>query len=281
MDDDLKAQLDNIGDRVKERNAELPIQLPIWAESKRGMPNTVARSALFNARNHAEPRRHFDGLPLFSVGDTELLYEGEELRSDDEDVWLQVLHLSRTTPLERPILFYARPFLQGLGWNTGKRDYDHLHACIRRLQIANLVINTKGRTIFAAHLIDDFVAGGRTSEDGVYSVSISRRTAPLFEMGSYTLLDWATSLTLPTLAKKLHRIYSTHRAPYGAYKVETIMSLVDSKVKELRKFRYELRKTLDLLVERGFLETWEISKSDVVTVTRTERPTDPEQPPVR
>lgn len=71
-------------------------QLPLWPEPKRSAPNEIVRSALFNIRNHRVKREFYENIPVVVVGDGSITYNGAELRQDDLDVWLQVIHLAVT-----------------------------------------------------------------------------------------------------------------------------------------------------------------------------------------
>ena len=261
MDDEMRG-------KMRQLSLSLPPgNLPRWAADRRGMPNTIARSALFNARNHAEQRQQLSGHVIFSVGEATLTYDGEELRTDDEDVWLQLVHMARYLPLGRDLECHGHDILKAVGWAANGPSYDRLHACIRRLQVGNLVVTKGSSVIFAHHLIGGFETG-RVSEDRLYRISIARQMVKLFSRNDYTFIDWAQSMALPTLPRKLHRLYSTHSAPYGAYKVETIRGLVGSKVGDLRKFRYALKKALDELVRVKFLASWSVGADDVVRVEK-------------
>src|ERR1700752_350994 len=58
-----------------------PTQIPLWPSNVRGMPNSLARSALFNVNRASAPRAYFrKGREIASVGGTTITLSGEELR---------------------------------------------------------------------------------------------------------------------------------------------------------------------------------------------------------
>lgn len=58
----------------------------------------------------------------------------------------------------------------------------------------------------------------------------------------------------------------------NGYKVETIKTLCGSRIGVLAKFRYKLREALALLVEVGFLVSYDIdSRTDILNVVRAPR----------
>lgn len=50
-------------------------------------------------------RENLKGHVLAVIGEGVLAYTGEELRTDDEDVWLQILHLAKEQPLSTAVEF--------------------------------------------------------------------------------------------------------------------------------------------------------------------------------
>ncbi len=93
-------------------------QIPLWPSNVRGMPNSLARSALFNVNKPSAPREFYrSGKEIASVNGTTIKLEGEELRQDDADVFLEVLHLARDTQLSERVEFTGYAMLKLLGWD--------------------------------------------------------------------------------------------------------------------------------------------------------------------
>jgi TrfA protein len=85
--------------------AALPTQIPLWPANVRGMPNALARSALFNVNKSNAPRSRMDRDVIASVDGVDITFTGEELRQDDADVFLEVLHLARDIQLNEKVEF--------------------------------------------------------------------------------------------------------------------------------------------------------------------------------
>ena len=66
------------------------VQLPMWPEQMRGMPNSIARSALFNVRFKKTKRVDRKNYPIAALKGINIVYTGEELRQDDETIFLQL-----------------------------------------------------------------------------------------------------------------------------------------------------------------------------------------------
>lgn len=239
-------------------------QLPLWPEKVRGLSNTLARSALFNAGAAWLPREDCKKKEIFTTRGITIRYTGEELRTDDEDVFLQVTHIARLHPLGTRVVFSAYSVLKALKWDLGSAGYTRLHDALTRLSANNVAISSDDNTQgYSGSLVTDFVWVQKR-----WAVKLNPEIVRLFGTTNYTRIEWEQRLRLAPLAKKLHAYYVTHKEPF-ALKVETIRDLCGSRIAELSQFRPPLKKALDKLVDIGFLESWTLDKrTDVVRVVR-------------
>ena len=88
------------------------IQLPLWPEPKRAVPNDILRSALF-AAIQGKGREYTKQRLIAAYDGVQIKYTGEQLDQSDLDVWEQVLHLARQQPLGGLPLHRLR-FVKGL-----------------------------------------------------------------------------------------------------------------------------------------------------------------------
>jgi hypothetical protein len=240
------------------------------------MPNAVARSALFTV-NVGDARANLKRQVIASEANVLIEYTGEELRVDDEDVLLQLIHLARMLPLGMPITFSSHAIIKALGWSLNTRSYDRLKDSIIRMRATNVSIRfvAKGEwKEYNESLILSADHGGKKEQDKTHSLwrlTFSPKIMVMFKESSYTQLDWQTRLRLPPLAKKLHTLYMTHVDPSGT-PVETLKGITGSRIQQLKHFRYKLREALDLLVSIGFLSHFAIDKAtDLVRVSKHSR----------
>ena len=54
--------------QARKKSAEV-VQLPLWNEDQRGIPNEILRSALFTARNRKQKRRDLKADTIAVIGD--------------------------------------------------------------------------------------------------------------------------------------------------------------------------------------------------------------------
>lgn len=248
-------------------------QLPLWSEAMRGVPNELVRSSLFSARDKREPRRTFRGEDLIVIGDGRIHYRGEELRQDDETVWLHVLHLARLQPLGESVEFTPHAFLKAIGWGTSAKEYARLREHLSRMQATALSIYSsrlgKGCSV---SLIRKFEYTDDTGQKlARWRVYIEPEMRILFGGLYYTQLEWEQRMRLGTLACWLHGLFSSHTQPFPM-KVATLKDGCGSAARDLKNFRYRLRRSLDELCAVGFLSQWHIDRTDLVHVVRTDPP---------
>lgn len=252
-------------------------QLPMWPQDLRGLPNAFARSALFTVAHARKGAR--DNLKRQTVATLKgisITYTGEELRQDDEDVYLQIIHCARSQDLSQPVKFTASSMIAELGWTRNSASYKRLVECLDRMQASSIAVTVKKSPTASENYTGSLIRSFRWREDAEgpalrqWEILLEREIVALFSPDSYSRLDWKMRLKLSPLEKWLHSFYHTHQAPF-AYKVESIHALTGSEVKieDLRKFRYKLKKALQRLVEIGFFTKAEIEpRTDLVHVER-------------
>ena len=255
-------------------------QIPFWPNDVRGLPNAMARSAMFNvSKNSGGSREHFKMLRIESLSGIEIHFTGEELRQDDEDVLLQLIHLGREAEAGHEVSFTGHAMLRELLWDASSKGYNRLIECINRLKANSVQIrvedpmNPNGRLGYGGSLIASFMFRESDEHDmsKEWRVVLDPQIVKLFTPNSYSRVDWATRLRLTPMAKWLHSFYHTHQTPFPM-KVETFHSLTGSKTKHLKHFRAGLKTALAELVVEGFLSSWEICPhADIVRVVRKSR----------
>ena len=265
-------------------------QLTLWVDTVRGVPNEALRSALFTARNRKQPRENLKSANIAVIGDGEIIYTGEELRQDDETVWLQLIHLARENGLATPFTFTPHSFCQAINWPVSGQSYDRLDKCMTRLQATSLKVKSDrlGEQVALSMLPGYKCARRKDGDGGLWTVRMHDELVFLFSEKIYTRLEWERRLSLPEgFATWLHAYYASHRVPY-AVKVETLAhgagllgfdekeeheeideAARESKRKErLRDIKKLVKKGLETLLEAGFLTEFYITPSGLVHVRR-------------
>jgi len=257
----------------KKKSASLAveiIQLPLWPDVVRSLPNEILRSALFNARNRRTPRAMMKSEPIAIIGDGRITYRGEELRQDDETVWLQLVHLARRHVVGQLVEFTAYSFCKDIGWPIGKRSYDRLKESLRRMQATGLDVYSKrlDRGV-SLSMIPFFEYEDSETQKSLprWRVRIAPELVDLFGNEHYTRIEWEQRLKLPAgLATWLHGYLASHRVPHPI-KIDTIALGSGMNTVEKTELRRLIKRALGNLVDCGFLVSFDIS-GDLVTVKR-------------
>jgi hypothetical protein len=265
------ANSDPFSETFKDILADLaakPKYLPEWPEAQRAIPNEILRSALFNCRNRNQPRQFMKDAEIAVIGDGLIIYRGEELRQDDELVWLHLVHLLKKCPLGECVEFTPYSFIKALGWPVKGQSYVRLRVCLSRMQATAIRIQSKRLGCFiSVSLIQMF----RSRDDQMENLSrwqvwLCNEMLLLFDEEFLTRVNWEIRKSLPDgIASKLFGYWASHREPFPV-KISTLMRLCGAEM-SAKHFREKLKISLNLLKEAGFLETWKL-QDDVLTVKR-------------
>lgn len=256
-------------DRVRAEKLSCP-QLPLWPETSRAAPNEIVRSALFNARNRKSPRLQLKKASVAVIGEGRITYTGEELRQDDETVWMQLIHLAKDQVLDKPVEFTRYSICKAIGWPLTGQSYERLHDVLTRLQATSLSVYSKrlGKGVSLA-MIPYFDWQDEFTEKPlpIWRVRVAPELVLLFSDVQYTRIEWQQRLDLPDgLATWLHGYLASHKSPYPI-KIETIRlgsGLTDATKCDLKK---TVIRALKALVKVGFLGDFSV-EGDLVTVER-------------
>jgi hypothetical protein len=264
--------------RVKEEAAANdPVQLPMWDDDLRGVPNCLARGALFTAiKSDGSKREFYRGKEIATLAGIDVSYRGEELRQDDYSVFLNILHFARHYDLGRPIPFTAYQMLKELGWSINTDEYGHLRECCERLLATSITValpKMGGSQGFSGSLIQSFAwkdDGGKQLSR--WQVMLEPRIAALFIDPLLSLMNPAERKAIggrSPLAQWLHSFLCTHQKPF-AISVEKYYELSGSRTANMADFRARLKLAFLKLVNVGFLESFDF-RNDVVHVVRVAR----------
>ncbi len=250
------------------RLSQMPKYLPDWHEEQRAMPNEILRSALFNCRNRKQPRLYMKDAEIAMIGDGQVIYRGEELRQDDELVWLHLMHLVKRLSLGECVEFTPYAFVKALCWPIKGQSYERLRITLSRMQATAIRIQSKRLGCFiSVSLITKFRSRNDQNENlSRWQVWVGEEMQLLFDEDFLTRINWEVRKSLPDgIASKLFGYWASHRQPFPV-KVETLHRLCGSEM-TIKHFKIELKRALDLLRNVGFLESWEF-RNDLVAVKR-------------
>ena len=255
----------------------VPSQLPMWPDAVRGGPNVLLRSAFFagiksgkrqTLGTQLSPDREPEGVEIASQDGQTIRYAGTQLNQYDADVFFEVLHRSRRSPLGTEAFFTGASFLSSIGRSRNNLNYEDLDNSLRRLKRGTVDvswrINGKPYT-FTGSLIDTVT---RETDSKLYRVTLSPEVRVLFSPASWTQIEWQErkKLSGKPLAQWLHSFYCTHAKPFPL-SVQYLKEKTGSPTKLLKHFKVELSAALKSLNE---LVGWDCEiDGDLVRVNKT------------
>lgn len=219
-----------------------PVQLPLWPEPVRAVPNSVLRSALFavGGTSKGKQREHLESVEIAAVNGVTVHYSGARLDQSDLDVWETVLHAVRQQAMGDKCRITAYSLLKLMGKTDTGGEREQLKRRISRLVGATVEIQTE-RYSYIGTLIRDAAQDKRTKE---WVIEVNPKLRPLFAPDQFTQVQWAVRQELGRnqLAKWLHGFYSSHAKPHPI-KAEKLLHLAGSANKR-SGWTQEIRKAL-------------------------------------
>lgn len=239
--------------------------LPLWPEHLRGVPSATLRSALF-APIRPGVRAAMTRQQIATVGDYRIIYTGIRLDQADLDVYEQVLHLARGTPLGQAVRFKTRVLLRALGRSEGKANRDWLLKSLSRLSACEIEVSN-GKVAYAGSLIQE---QGRDDVAGMHYIVLNLRLTALYQQG-WAPVRWEERKALgkQQLAKWLHGFIQGQQKPL-TFTIANLMELADSNYERERDFRKAFDAAAASLNKLGveLVVLWDV-KRHMVTLTRT------------
>ena len=254
---DLLGRIEELREQAKQRaerekrdplpGAPLPknvVQLPLWPEPVRAVPNGFLRSALFGAIAKGK-RRYIDGEQLAALDGIEIRYTGQRLDQGDLDVWESVLHAVRLQELGSQCRLTSYALLKLMGKTDTGKNRVTLNKRITRLVASALTVK-QGRYSYIGSLMAGAAKDEETQE---WVIELDAKLRPLYAADQFTQIEWAVRHELDgkPLAQWLHGFYASHAKPFPM-KVETLLRLCGSE-SELRRYRQTLGDALDAVTE--------------------------------
>lgn len=254
-------------------------QLPLWDDELRCLPNEIVRSALFNARNRKQARAYLKQAEITLIGEGRITYTGEELRQDDQTVFLQLVHMAKEQPLGQTIEFTAYSFCKAIGWPIDGRSYTRLRGCLVRMQATSLAAHVQRRITRGSQSVSLSISLSmvplfrwRDDETGLalrlYQVQVAPQLVELFGNNYYTRIEWEQRLALPDgIATWLHGYFASHKNNYAIF-LDTIKQGAGITIKRKDHLKEQIEQALNALIRVGFLKRWEFIQGEKVHVVR-------------
>lgn len=234
------------------------IQLPLFSDLTRIIPNHLARSPLFAPIKRGK-RTIYDREQLASREDVEILYTGKQLDMADQDVFLQSLELFNGKNLtDREISVNRADMLRAINRDTGNQNYKWLEEVMHRLKTGTLTITSK-RYKTELSLIDEWT---RDEETGQYKISINPKIKVLFSNNEYGYINWPKRMAITNkvdLTKWLQTYISAYQKGAQRHRFDTIKTLCGAKSR-INDFREDIGEALKELQRVKIIVSYSVDK---------------------
>jgi hypothetical protein len=254
---------------IAERQADAKTRVPKPSKlfkNSFALEPIMLKSALFRPAA-GERAVYADWTPIRTHGANQVFFKGEELRQDDERVFLTLLKRRTGGAVDAGDLFVPRPFCRDvLGWADSSDSVARLKASLVRLQGGHVHI-VYGKGGFGYY---SFVSDWHETEDGQWLVLLSPMLAQMFERNP-TYLDTKARLALRDgldtwLYGYLEAEYGFLDSPTVTFPLKNMRELAGSTYVQ-RDFNKALKHALERLRDRGLIVSFAFVKKSV-EVTR-------------
>lgn len=194
-----------------QRNAVDVIQqkqyrFPFGEAGRRIMPTDLNKTSLFHVGSNNSPRRMCRGELLGRIGGVTALYWGEELRHDDEQVFMQLIHVANGRYPYEQFEISNLPFFRGTRNGVSRvlsgKDTDNVLNCLHRLRGGHLALYGQRKSYVTLNLIAGL--GGLESNHEVW---LDPLIVLLFS--SFTSMDSTQLFATRGIARQLLKYLST------------------------------------------------------------------------
>ena len=218
---------------LREQNKFIEkIQLPLWEDRMRAVPNGILRSALFAAIQPGA-RRYMDGESITALCGVEIKYTGQQLDQGDLSVWEAVLHVAQQQNLGHRCYVSTYQLLSLLGLKDSGANRKVIYKRLTRLVATALQIK-QGRYEYIGGLIMEAL---RDDDSGQMYIVINPKIINLFQSDQYTKIHFELCCSLKRpVAQWLYRFYATHACPRPMLS-STLYKLCGSNAKSLNDFK--------------------------------------------
>ncbi len=237
------------------------IQLPLWPDTRRGIPNIALRGALF-AAIQGKKRGFVKRRKLAAQEGCQISFTGEQLNQLDLDVWETALHIADQQQInlgtECHVSVYGLLKIMGKYPKSGDNQRS-LNDALTRLSACEVELR-QGDYVYGGSLV---VEHYRDEATGRYVIVLNPKLIKLYRAG-YTQIehDDIKKLGRKNLAKWLYRYYASHEKPYPVT-IDKIHELCGSSNPHKGSFTRDLKNALSSLVDIGFLRSCKIESGKV------------------
>jgi hypothetical protein len=249
---------------------EVPTQVALWDEPKRAMPVAFARGALFRAAAKGE-RRMING-PIATTPDVTIQYAGQELRTNDEELLMFLVHQLRGKSTKDPeqlkIKRTRHDFLRMLERPVSAEYYTELESSLDRMAQGTLNVqyrSANGRKYkLTQSIIRKVAIEDKDGPNPMWTVWVEPEILKFFgHQDDYYEISWKERVRLGRPQSKwLHSYLNSLRfreLKLVSLTVSELWKLSGSETAHLKSFKVVLKRALVEMEQEEVIGSWSIT----------------------
>ncbi len=264
--------LEAISDEIATEKPDVKIQMPLFPEEKSAMPTKWTRSNLFSSIAKGKRQRYVKE-KIASRSDISMVYTGEQLNYEDEDVFLNAIRLAQGLEAGGQIHFVRAHFLRAIGRQPGTSGYNWLKQSLQRLASATLFVETEDGSGKMFRLIKE-MAWSKSE----YWISIDPDLVSSYAIRELAFIDFDVRLKMRLGMSRLMQGYIMgHQQGHWHYTSVSALHIyfgASSSIKNFMSARSGLPAALHELESLGLIEDPEFYEKDNRKMVRWWRPSD-------
>jgi hypothetical protein len=237
-----------------EAGKDLVMQMTLFPDDSRAIPNYLARSPLFSTVPATlKQRPAYKDMLLPSPKGFEIRYSGEQLDQSDCDIFMQIIHESsgHTIRDDKPLLINRAECLKRTGRNDSGQNYIWLKEVVERLRDAKIVLESE-RYKYSGNLIREII---EDKQERHIAVTLSPAIVQMFSGNEYTLVDWEKRKRLKkrvNLSKWLQNFICSHEKGLQRHSIDNLRTWFGYS-SPVRKFREAMTDAMQELERVGII----------------------------
>ncbi|MEM7495498.1 MAG: plasmid replication initiator TrfA [Myxococcota bacterium] len=260
-----------VGEKKAEAKSLVAQAFIPTAKDNRPAPSEILRSALFGVSSKKRSRAQLTNHPIFTCGDTQVTYTGEQLDQGDLDLYMAALKMVwgqgyKASDSSYEFVCTVHDFQKLLNLSKCGTSGERIKESFTRMTSCSLTIKSKGMN-YCGTLIVGFVLD---TANGTYKLEFNSKMAALFRHGC-TYINWNVRRMIKgELARRVQALVLSHKASGNqpqSYKTATLKKLCCSGDSNERRFKANVRKTMGMLQLYGDVKDWSF-RGDILRYTR-------------
>jgi hypothetical protein len=230
-------------------------------------------SSLFTTASKKQARERYSRKSIITYNDDiDITYTGDELRVEDEDVFMCILTMASEQRLGEHNKYMISTthykFLKMLKWPITTDYYDKLDIILDRFIACSLTMKFKDRNLKMSILTHTYGTGDSEGRDGNLRIFISPHMKTLFTQDNITLVDSVKRDKVSAISKKILSILQENTDKNFETTVQLIMSLSGSNASKIN-FKKMLKRSLSEMKNYSMINDFVVTRDNRVLIYRS------------